>query len=472
MESKSIITLEEGPTIEVPKSVKMSTESKELPAVANTTDMENRLKEKTVDSSLDDGKTMKKDDTLDLKSNKKKSQKDLDKAENNNDTGINNSSITKEVTCDNKSDNTVQLKDIVDEKECDKIVKTTERDSKTQVEKNLNMNITKEKNDGKSEDKNKVIKQIETEIENDKTDDKHKKTEVSVEDKSDIENEKTEDKQKETEVPVEDKSERVPVNESVFVQEHIEPLGSIQDVQSNLIDAAKYVVQKVVTKIDNEIEKKVAEEEKKEFTADKVSSPKREPRVLEQKVEEVESLQYIKDNISEVAKTVVQKVVDKIEEEITKNVENEEKKEIQNITVNEPVFNEEKVQLLGSIYSADMIDKKQANSERMENNFSVNETCKETPEENERICLDEIDKSKDNTTENPKNKEAITENTERDLSLSNADKIREDDVQEACELSAINTNGEDYYWITLGMIGAILVAGVAKFLYYYFNQNI
>merc|ERR1711915_1056945 len=186
--------------------------------------------------------------------------------------------------------------------------------------------------------------------------------------------------------------------------------GSIQDVQSDIIDAAKYVVQKVVTKIDNEIEKKVAEEEKKEFTAENLSSPKSEPRDLEQKVEEVESLQYIKDNISEVAKTVVQKVVDKIEEEITKNVENEEEKEIQNITVNEPVFNEEKVQLLGSIYSADMIDKKQANSERVDNNFSVNETCKETPEENERICLDEIDNSRDNTTENP---EAITENTER-----------------------------------------------------------
>merc|ERR1711913_132905 len=69
-----------------------------------------------------------------------------------------------------------------------------------------------------------------------------------------------------TETPVNQTSidtERKPVYEPEFVQEHIEPLGSIVDVKDDIIDAAKSVVEKVAEKIETKIEEKVEEEENK-----------------------------------------------------------------------------------------------------------------------------------------------------------------------------------------------------------------
>merc|ERR1711892_951656 len=55
------------------------------------------------------------------------------------------------------------------------------------------------------------------------------------------------------------------VSELAFKQERVENVEGIQDVKDGIIEAANFVVQKVVDKIENEIESKVEKEEKEEI---------------------------------------------------------------------------------------------------------------------------------------------------------------------------------------------------------------
>lgn len=153
---------------------------------------------------------------------------------------------------------------------------------------------------------------------------------------------------------------RVPVLEPEFVQEHIEPLGSIQDVKDDIVDAAKLITQKVIEKIENKIEEKVQEEESKEIidAEDKCSKyigssfgteldkkvegtqfkdekceqndikrdmiPVLEPEFVQ---EHIEPLGSIHDGFIDAAKSITQKVVNKIENKIEQRIAEEESKD-------------------------------------------------------------------------------------------------------------------------------------------------
>jgi len=145
---------------------------------------------------------------------------------------------------------------------------------------------------------------------------------------------------------------RVPVVEPEFVQDHIEPLGSIQDVKDGIVDAAKSITQKVIEKIENKIEEKVQEEESKEIidAEDKCTKhigssfedtqfkdekceqndikrdmiPVLEPEFVQ---EHIEPLGSIHDGFIDNAKSITQKVVDKIENKIEQRIAEEESKD-------------------------------------------------------------------------------------------------------------------------------------------------
>merc|ERR1711892_685679 len=166
--------------------------------------------------------------------------------------------------------------------------------------------------------------------------------------------------------------DRIPVFEPVFIQEHIEPLGSIEDVQGDIIEAARSVVQKVVEKIDNTIELKVEDEESKDIIETekeemnnicKERIPIFEPEFVQEHIEPLGTIQDVQDGIIDVAKSVVQKVVEKIDNKIEQKVEEEEAMDIvvteiadnrkeetieESITkqnpVTEPIFNKENVE--------------------------------------------------------------------------------------------------------------------------------
>merc|ERR1711892_1406349 len=166
--------------------------------------------------------------------------------------------------------------------------------------------------------------------------------------------------------------DRIPVFEPVFIQEHIEPLGSIEDVQDDIIDAAKSVVQKVVEKIDNTIELKVEDKNSKDIIETKKEEmnnickeriPIFEPEFVQEHIEPLETIQDVQDGIIDAAKSVVQKVVEKIDNKIEQKLEEEEAMDIvvteiadnrkeetieESITkqnpVTEPIFNKENVE--------------------------------------------------------------------------------------------------------------------------------
>ena len=262
--------------------------------------------------------------------------------------------------------------------------------------------------------------------------------------------------------------ERIPIFEPEFVQEHIEPLGSIQDVQDGIIDAAKSVVQK----IDNTIVQKVEEEEamdiidtenadnREEETIDESitqNNPVNEPIFKKENVEAVESLRDVKDDLVQAAKSVVQKVVTKIDKEITNKVEKEEMKDMIKVPVKEPAFKEEICDPIETTQSCTETGPHVGQKEESVNNESE---C-----ENQKVEVSTVDDDAVTVTDNiaklqaPSFTQLLEEAVKEDDNECNRDIVPAQDT----------ANGEDYYWITVGSFGIAIIAVFGSFLYYYLN---
>jgi len=344
----------------------------------------------------------------------------------------------------------------------------------------------------------KVLDKIENKIE-EKVKEEESKEIISAEDKciKDIDSsfatepdEKVEEKQLKEEICQESaiEKERIPVFEPEFVQEHIEPLGSIQEISDSFMDTAKSITQKVVEKIENKVEERIAEEESKDFndgkkatqketispdgpkpeiksydlkaveqTLDDNKIPVDEPMFNQVSIKNVESLQDVKEDIVEAAKSVVKQVITKIDNEITNKVEKAEKSEI----IDEPVaFKEEKIETFQAVLQSDTNTAEQkgvANDQESENSKQNSDN---TLEHECAYDSDIIEKLK---------APSFTQLRAESYKEDTAEELKNKTVSDEDEIAVQEVNGEDYYWITVGSFVVAILAVASSLLYYYFQ---
>merc|ERR1712013_938176 len=320
---------------------------------------------------------------------------------------------------------------------------------------------------------------------------------------------------------------RVPVLEPEFVQEHIEPLGSIQDVKDDIVDAAKLITQNVIEKIENKIEEKVQEEESKEIidAEDKCSKyigssfgteldkkvegtqfkdekceqndikrdmiPVLEPEFVQ---EHIEPLGSIHDGFIDAAKSITQKVVDKIENKIEQRIAEEESKDFKD---------DEKSMHKGNAFPdapepGTKTDNEITNKVEMAEKSEIMNDPVNEPGFKE-VKIEPVLQSVMNTTElkedvvaNKTKSEDIDTRFEHEFTNDTdmidklkapsftqlrAESVKEDITEErmkktVTEEEAVvvhDVNAEDYYWITVGSFAFAILAIVSSIIYYYFQ---